>query len=307
MLFFPYRVDLDLPRFPILTIIITILCIVIFVAQQKSYEEDAIFATEFCEQKHEKIFFYSIRNIVGSKEPQICAELLLGIHFSQDPHETIDKLATEAKPFNSLNKEQSKRRIKETLDKKYSEFESKLPPSLTASLMYYPNTYNIMDMLSSAFAHADWFHLIGNLIFFFAFAASIEMALGYVLFPLSIIILAIGTNLTYTLTINPETALPTLGLSGVVMGMIGLFTYLMPTARIKCFFWFLIIFKFFAIPAWILAVWYVGWDIYNMTNSGNQSNINFVAHISGAAIGYIFGFLLLRKEKADIQQKLTSK
>jgi membrane associated rhomboid family serine protease len=49
-------------------------------------------------------------------------------------------------------------------------------------------------MLSAAVAHASWSHLIGNLIFFFAFAATIEILLGPLLYIGVLVILALGTH-----------------------------------------------------------------------------------------------------------------
>ena len=305
MLFFPYQVDLDLPRYPFLTILICIACIIIYADQHRSHYSDLKSAEVFCGQKHERAFSISLKNIAGNNNTSACENVLLNIHYSNQSDKKILDIAKNAKAFSSLNKEQSERRIIKILEEKYALFNKHIQPSLTKKLMYYPDTYDISTMISSAFAHADIFHLLGNLIFFFAFAAAIEMALGYLIFPVTIILLAIGTNLTYALTISPDNALPTLGLSGVVMGMIGLFTYLMPLAKIRCFFWFLVIFKRFYIPAWILAVWYVGWDIYNLTSSDESSNVNFIAHISGAFIGYAFGFLILRKEKLKIRSMVT--
>jgi membrane associated rhomboid family serine protease len=98
--------------------------------------------------------------------------------------------------------------------------------------------------------------------------------------------------------IGVEQALPTLGLSGVVMSSVSALGVMMPAARIRCFFWFLIYFKTFRVSALILALWYVGWDIYEMNKFGNHSYINYVTHVSGAGIGVLFGifYSLFRKD-----------
>jgi len=55
-------------------------------------------------------------------------------------------------------------------------------------------------MLDSQFAYADLGHLAGNLLFFFAFAASIEIVLGSIVFAVIAIGLSIITSLAYSPT-----------------------------------------------------------------------------------------------------------
>jgi membrane associated rhomboid family serine protease len=88
------------------------------------------------------------------------------------------------------------------------------------------------------------------------------------------------------------------------MGMIGLFIYLMPTARIRCLFIFIIYFRVFLLPAWLLAAWYVGWDMYALFVSQANTNINLVAHVSGAIGGYMIGLFFFRKTKKMITPQL---
>jgi len=64
----------------------------------------------------------------------------------------------------------------------YRSFKSMAPSNLTASLWYTPGSWNPMRMVTAAFAHGSWSHLIGNLLFFFAFSATIEILLGFTLF-----------------------------------------------------------------------------------------------------------------------------
>jgi membrane associated rhomboid family serine protease len=98
--------------------------------------------------------------------------------------------------------------------------------------------------------------------------------------------------------------MPTIGLSGVVMGVIGLFAYLAPTARIRCVLWLLVFWRVLRVPAWILALWYVGWDVYSLMHNDGSSHVNFVAHVSGAALGYLSGLVLFRKRKEWVDAHL---
>jgi membrane associated rhomboid family serine protease len=178
---------------------------------------------------------------------------------------------------------------------------------VTESLMYYPETWNPLKMLTSSLAHGGWMHIFGNLIFFMAFAPAVEALIGSKLrFIWIIVFISLSVGISYTLSIlmgNSE-PLPSLGLSGVVMGMIGLSAYLMPTARIKVFCWFFVFWKTFYVPVWVLAIFYLGWDMLTMITADDYHDINVVAHVFGGVAGYMYGFLWLKERKEETREEL---
>jgi len=80
--------------------------------------------------------------------------------------------------------------------------------------------------------------------------------------------------------------------------------YLMPKAHIKVFVWAFVIVKNFYIPAWILAVWYIGGDTWDMLSSDDFGGINLVSHVSGGFAGYLLGYLWFKDRKKEIQSEL---
>ena len=185
-------------------------------------------------------------------------------------------------------------------------FSLQLTTPITESLLYYPDSWNPLSMVSAVFAHAGSWHLLGNLVFFMAFAPALEILVGssprYIGFMLFV---ALVTGISYSLwtAINAAEPVPTLGFSGVVMGVIGLSAYLMPQARIRVFCW-LLIWKIFFVPAWILAVIYIGLDAWHMFSSQDFGGINLVAHVSGGLAGYAYGLLWLKDRKQEIGDEL---
>ena len=306
MLFFPFRVDLNFNRFPLLTILVCLLSLLVYIKQESSFENIEKASTEYCEQVHERMFWLVIEKVYGERDTEACSNVFYHIHSSKYPAQRLDELVENADKFNSRSEVSSRIIIRGMLEEKYREFSlSGVRKDLTARLMYEPHSYHMGNMITAVFAHGSWDHLLGNLFFFFAFAASIEMILGLLRYVFIFTALAIGTHLSYSLAMmNVNEALPTMGMSGVVMGMIGVFVYLMPKVNIRCFLWFFIIFRIVRIPAWILATWYVGWDIYALYFSNSQSGINFIAHISGATIGFGLGLLFLVERKIEIEQEI---
>ena len=305
MIFFPYRADIALVRWPIVTGLICLLCVGIFYKQLDSQQGYATQAHLFCKQKHERMFWVSLKKIAGNTEVRTCATLFQSIHNSSNTDAYMLELATKTGRIGGFTKDYSVSYVSGMLSDKFKEFEREMPQDITRLLAYYPDSYKLSTMITAVFAHGSWGHLFGNLFFFFAFAATVEVILGSMRYILGILALAIGTHLSYSLAMmGSAEVVPTLGLSGVVMGMMGLFAYLMPTGKIRCFLWVLFYLKRLLIPAWILAAWYIGWDVYNLINDDGQAGVNFVAHVSGAVIGVLLGLVLFREDKKRVTAEL---
>ncbi|MGB5643220.1 MAG: rhomboid family intramembrane serine protease [Gammaproteobacteria bacterium] len=174
--------------------------------------------------------------------------------------------------------------------------------------MYYPDTWNPIRMVTSGVAHADWEHIIFNLIFFYAFSPMLEMAIANAKrYLLTLVAIAFADSITYSLfSLITSEYIPTLGLSGVVFGVIGLSAYLMPRARVVTFVWILSFVRNVHIPAWLLAVWFIGGNIWDMYEYGMGIGINFISHISGGFAGYIIGYLFFREHKKDIKDEVDN-
>jgi membrane associated rhomboid family serine protease len=182
-----------------------------------------------------------------------------------------------------------------------------LGTSVTEALMYYPDSWNPLTMVSASFAHAGFWHLFGNLVFFMAFAPALEILLDNWLRYLGVMLfVALVTGLSYSLwtVLSAAEGVPTLGFSGVVMGMIGLAAYLMPHARVRVFCWFFV-WKTFFVPAWVLAVVYIGLDAWAMLTLRDFGGVNLVAHVAGGLAGYAYGMLWLGGHKQEISAELA--
>lgn len=308
MLFFPFKVDLNFNRIPYLTIFVCLLCVLVYLRQGATFETIQESAQQYCHQDHDRMFWLVVDKVYGEKTAEACADIIYLIHTSKKPSKEIYDLAEKAEVFDSRTEASSRAIIYNVLEEKYNEYkQSGVSRDLTSMLMYEPQSYHLGNMITAAFAHGSWDHLLGNLFFFFAFAASVEMILGMLRYALIFLALCIGTHLSYSLAMmNVTDALPTLGLSGVVMGMIGMFVFLMPRVNIRCFLWFFVIVRIVSVPAWLLAAWYVSWDMYQLYHSDLRSGINFVAHVSGFTIGFLLGMLFFMQRKQEIKQEIRA-
>lgn len=309
MLFLPLKADLPSPRFPFVTILIVLMCLFIYWKQVKTDEVIAERVDIFCSAQDDRSYTIVMNKLAEGTEATkeiVCNAVVSAMHYSNDREKTIESIAGSASSFSIMNKKETQDYISTHLLEIASRFADIAPKPLTQRLQYDPGTYDVVSMITSAFAHGSWSHVIGNLFFFFAFAATVEIILGSTFFIIMIATLAIGTNMSYALTVaQTADSLPTLGLSGVVMGMIGMFVYFIPREKIMCLIWVIFIIRRLRIPAWMIASWYVGWDIYDLTNDGvNSSGVNLIAHVSGFILGYLLGKALFSWRKLEVKQEL---
>ena len=179
--------------------------------------------------------------------------------------------------------------------------------NLTGSLVYWSDSWNPLTMISSSLAHAGPLHLLGNLIFFFAFAPALEIVIANTRQYLScMLLIVVVTSVLYSLfLLGADPPRASLGFSGVVAGMMGLSAYLMPRARIKVFFWYWIAWKTFAVQSWVVAAYFIGFDVWVMfSDSPFASGINLIAHVFGAATGYLFGYIWLKERRKEVAEEL---
>lgn len=296
-MFFPYRACISLFQIPIVTILICLLCIGVFIAQSQNNYAIHDAAISYCDRDLDKEFRRTLVKLADSDDTNVCVTLMLAIHSSNNTKAAIAELVkAHYKP--GAGNHQNSSYHEEVISKNYLSYRISAPSNLTNKLMYQPESWNPVRMLSAVVAHGDWDHIIGNLIFFYAFASTLEILLGPILYAAILVILAFGTQIAYSLTsLGQSDALPTLGLSGVVTGALALFCYFLPYARIRCFLWLIVFFKRFSLPAWFLALWYIGFDAYQQVTGHGDSGINLIAHLSGAALGLLIGLIFFREKR----------
>jgi membrane associated rhomboid family serine protease len=152
-------------------------------------------------------------------------------------------------------------------------------------LAFHPDQLDPLKMFTSVFTHADIWHLAGNLFFFYCFARTLESQLSFPGYLLAFLVFVLATNLAYAAT--AMLPIPTLGLSGVVWGFMGIFLFRHPREYIEC--WVLFLGKV-NVPAALFILGFLAFDVINF-RSAAQLGVNYAAHFSGFAAGALFKLL----------------
>src|ERR1700757_845051 len=126
-----------------------------------------------------------------------------------------------------------------------------------------------ITLLTSMFMHASWMHIIGNMIYLWAFGREIEDAMGGVRFLFFYLAGGLVAMLAQILG-DPSSRIPALGASGAIAAVMGAFIVTYPRDRIRTL---LIIFIFIRV-AFIPAAILIGfWFVTQLLNFGMVTQV----------------------------------
>lgn len=142
-------------------------------------------------------------------------------------------------------------------------------------------------LVSSMFLHGGFMHLAGNMLFLWIFGDNLEDEMGHLVFLGFYLIGGIGSGLIHVMA-APGSVIPTIGASGAIAAVMGGYLLLYPKAKVDILVIFIIFFKVFAIPAWIMLGLWFAFQFYGGYNSDpNIGGVAYWAHAGGFVIGII--------------------
>jgi membrane associated rhomboid family serine protease len=152
---------------------------------------------------------------------------------------------------------------------------------------------NIFTPLISMFLHGGWGHILGNAIFLWVFGNNIEDSMGpgrFLAFYLICGLVAAATQVLLT----PTSPVPTVGASGAISGVLGAYLILYPRVRVHMLFIFIIFFKVFRIPAWIVLIYWFGVQVATAYLTPLQPDVSSGVAVWAHIGGFISGMLLIK-------------
>jgi membrane associated rhomboid family serine protease len=145
-----------------------------------------------------------------------------------------------------------------------------------------------ITLISAMFMHAGWLHIIGNMVFLWAFGPEIEDAMGRFHYLAFYLLGGIVAMLAQVVGSGYSTV-PCLGASGAIAAVMGAFIVMYPRDRIRSIVWIVIIVRVTYIPAVLL----IGiWFLIQLVNVGMVANVKtggvaYLAHVGGFAFGAV--------------------
>jgi len=162
-----------------------------------------------------------------------------------------------------------------------------------------------ITVLTSMFMHGSWSHIIGNMVFLWAFGPEIEDAMNplrYVVFYLLGGVAAMLAQVAF----SPTSTIPSLGASGAIAAVMGAFLVTYPRDRIRSLLFLLFTVRVTFIPAALLiGVWF----LIQLFSIGEVADVEtggvaYMAHLGGMVFGAITARLFVdRKRVAEQEQE----
>jgi membrane associated rhomboid family serine protease len=145
--------------------------------------------------------------------------------------------------------------------------------------------------LSSMFLHGGWFHLIGNMWFLWVFGNNVEDSMGHARYLFFYLLCGLAAAATQTLE-NPSSAVPMVGASGAISGVMGAYVVLYPKVRVHMLVILGIFITRIVVPAYLMLGY---WFLLQLVGGGlaqGEGGVAFWAHaggfIAGAVLIYMF-------------------
>lgn len=150
----------------------------------------------------------------------------------------------------------------------------------------------VETVITSAFLHGGWLHIIGNTVFLWAFAPPMEEAMGSVKFLIFYVAGAIAAAAAHIYG-DPNSTIPMVGASGAVAAVMGAFLVTYPRDSIRTLVLTPAV-RVIYIPAIVLIGLWIVLQVVSVTTEPTQANaggIAYLAHIGGAVFGIVLGRL----------------
>ncbi len=143
----------------------------------------------------------------------------------------------------------------------------------------------LSGLFTSMFLHAGWMHLAGNMLFLWIYGDNVEDEMGHI--PYLLFYLACGTAAGLAQVLfEPGSWVPMVGASGAIAGVMGGYLLLFPKAKVDILIIFIVFFRIFPIPAWImLALWFAMQFVGGMGATPETGGVAYWAHAGGFIIG----------------------
>src|SRR5919112_134155 len=140
--------------------------------------------------------------------------------------------------------------------------------------------------LSSMFLHGGWFHLIGNMWFLWVFGNNVEDSMGHFRYLFFYIVCGLAAAAAQTL-VNPASAIPMVGASGAISGVMGAYVVLYPKVRVHMLVILGIFITRIVVPAYLMLGY---WFLLQLVGGGlsrEEGGVAFWAHAGGFIAGAV--------------------
>src|SRR5687767_11470970 len=154
-------------------------------------------------------------------------------------------------------------------------------------------------LFTAMFMHAGWLHLVGNMLYLWIFGDNVEDRFGHAKFVIFYLVCGIAATFAQ-LAFSADSAVPNLGASGAVAGVLGAYLLLYPRGRVH------VMMGRGVVPApalMVIGLWFV-LQLFSgigsvASNVDEGGGVAYMAHVGGFVMGFLLTFVLRGRGVAD--------
>jgi membrane associated rhomboid family serine protease/Zn-finger nucleic acid-binding protein len=164
-----------------------------------------------------------------------------------------------------------------------------------------------ITVVTSLLLHGSLPHLLISTYFLLMFGVDVEHLFGTGRFLILFVASAVCGDYVHTL-LNPESAMPLLGIGPAVSGLLAAYALRLPRARIGFAFPLpLALYQWVNLPAWVYIVFWIFTQAVGLAiGRVGVIEVSWSAHLGGAFAGALLGAMMSRRPAAPIPAVLTS-
>jgi membrane associated rhomboid family serine protease len=136
-----------------------------------------------------------------------------------------------------------------------------------------------LTLVTSMFVHANWVHVLGNMLFLWIFGDNIEDAIGHVRFFAFYILCGVAGDAAFVAS-APHGLVPMVGASGAIAGVMAAYLMIRPCAKIEIWAFILP----YPVPALVFIGLWIGMQIWHV-ELHSDDGVAYWVHVGGAIAG----------------------
>jgi membrane associated rhomboid family serine protease len=160
------------------------------------------------------------------------------------------------------------------------------PPALFNAMIL--RGWNPIGLIGYQFLHGGFLHIALNMLYLWVFGNAVCEKVGNWVYATIFLMAGVVAGAVHNIMAGGASV----GASGSINGILGLYLVLYPINRIYCFYWFFRVGTFAISGYWLILFWFVvdAWQAI----SGAETGIAYWAHVGGFLFGFGMGFVFLK-------------
>jgi membrane associated rhomboid family serine protease len=172
--------------------------------------------------------------------------------------------------------------------------------SVTSLVLMHGDGLHPLQWVTSNFVHGNLEHLVGNMMFLWAFAIVVEGKVGaWAFLAIYMGIGIVQCGLEQVLTLGMEEG-ASFGASAVIYGVMTMALVWAPRNDLNCISFFRFIPSTLDIPILVFALLYIALEVVMVLMTGFAIT-SALLHLSGAAVGFVLGWVMVKRDMVDCE------